>query len=73
MMSDKKASQEVSNVFHRIMKALAGKKAIVTAEKICLYCELPMKLIETPTKIGIVMISKYECPNGHTVEVTERI
>jgi len=72
-MSDKKASQKIFNVFHRIMKALVSKKATIAAEKICLYCESPMKLIETPTKTGIVMVSKYECPNGHTVEVTERI
>lgn len=72
-MSDEKVSQEVPNFFRKIIKALVSKKSTVTTEKICLYCELPMKLIEIPTKTGIVIVSKYECPNGHTVEVTERI
>ena len=68
-MADKKSSQKASNIFHSIMKAFVKQPP----KKICLYCELPMKLIEPPIEIGKVMVSKYECPNGHTAEVTERI
>jgi hypothetical protein len=35
--------------------------------------ELYMELIEPPVEKGKVVVSKYECPNRHTVEVTERI
>ncbi|WP_259067266.1 hypothetical protein HDF24_11750 [Mucilaginibacter sp. X4EP1] len=71
-MSDEKNPKEASNIFHSIMKASVSKKATVTAEKICLYCELPMKLTEPPLKNGKVTVSKYECPNGHTVDVSEK-
>ena len=68
-MSDKKNPKEASNIFRSIMKAIVNPPS----KKICLYCELPMKLVEPPVKNGKVMVSKYECPNGHSVEVTERI
>ena len=64
-----KIRQAASNIFHSIMKG-SVKQA---PKKICLYCELPMELIEPPVEKGKVVVSKYECPNGHTVEVTERI
>ncbi len=69
-MSDKKNPlKKVFNIFHSIMKTSVKQ----TPKKTCLYCELPMKLIEPPVEKGKVIVSKYECPNGHNVEVTERI
>ncbi len=69
-MAKEKTPKKVSSIFHSIMKAIGSKKA---TEKICLYCELPMKLIEPSITTGKVRVTKYECPNGHTVEVTERV
>ncbi|HEY5325497.1 MAG TPA: hypothetical protein VIJ27_00725 [Mucilaginibacter sp.] len=66
-MADNKNPKEASNIFHSIMKA-----SVTPPKKICLYCDLPMKLIQPPTKMDKVMVSKYECPNGHILEVSEK-
>ncbi|MDR3695639.1 hypothetical protein [Mucilaginibacter sp.] len=42
-MSDEKNPKEASNIFHSIMKA-----SVTPPKKICLYCDLPMKLIQPP-------------------------
>jgi hypothetical protein len=64
---DPRNPKEASNIFHSIMKA-----SVTPPKKICLYCDLLMKLIQPPTKRDKVMVSKYECPNGHIVEVSEK-
>jgi len=64
---DNKSPKTVSNIFHSIMKTF-----VRPPKKICLYCDLPMKMIQPPTKMDKVMVSKYECPNGHILEVSEK-
>jgi hypothetical protein len=76
-MPYQKFLKKTSDLFHKIMKSQMSLKVTGDVEKkeekICLYCELPMKLIHPPIKVGIRMRCIYECPNGHTLEVTESI